>query len=426
MTYQFIRQEPCYDHILFVLALDRDKMKERILIGTEQQIRFRLDGNKDNDVIYDITRPLGRFLIDFEYDKEKNWNIYGLAPLRDALHTNRWKQPALEQTAGDFLAKKYLTGDPVRMYATFRIWNEYLVTREYRDRNTACDRFIEKIQILTQAFQTENVMNFNSDTGKPERFHTGSLYFRNTPAEITRLELWFPDNRRRTECVAAYSSFYPLITYYLNRLNDWGLCFRQCKVCGKYFLAKNQRYELCSDKCRKAQALQNKREFDERARENNYDLLYKNECQNWRNKINKSKKTADFPIERLEEMKTAFDLFKKEALRRKKAVKAGTTKPTEFTDWLYQQSNIILKLSEIRIHPCKGKAANLLAACPLIKLVSYTPDGLNIYRVARIIFYLLTNMADMTHDNIVIARIGFFPDYIINLLLTKYPSWILC
>ena len=46
-------------------------MKERILIGTEQQIRFRLDGNKDNDVIYDITRPLGRFLIDFEYDKEK-------------------------------------------------------------------------------------------------------------------------------------------------------------------------------------------------------------------------------------------------------------------------------------------------------------------------------------------------------------------
>lgn len=63
MAYQFIRQEPCYDHILFVLALDRDKMKERILIGTEQQIRFRLDGNKDNDVIYDITRPLGRFTV---------------------------------------------------------------------------------------------------------------------------------------------------------------------------------------------------------------------------------------------------------------------------------------------------------------------------------------------------------------------------
>ena len=33
--------------------------------------------------------------------------------------------------------------------------NEYLVTREYRDRNTACDRFIEKIQ--------------NFDSGIPNR-----------------------------------------------------------------------------------------------------------------------------------------------------------------------------------------------------------------------------------------------------------------
>ena len=70
---------------------------------------------------------------------------------------------------------------------------------------------------------------------------------------------------------------------HLNRLNDWGLCFRRCKVCGRVFLASSQRYELCGDKCRKAQALQNKPDFDERARENNYDLLYKNECQNWRN-----------------------------------------------------------------------------------------------------------------------------------------------
>ena len=77
---------------------------------------------------------MSRISVIFEYDKEKNWNIYGLAPLRDALHTNRWKQPALEQTAGDFLAKKYLTGDPVRMYVALRIWNEYLKAREPRNR----------------------------------------------------------------------------------------------------------------------------------------------------------------------------------------------------------------------------------------------------------------------------------------------------
>ena len=59
-------------------------------------------------------------------------------------------------------------------------------------------------------------------------------------------------------------------------------------------------------------------EFDERARENNYDLLYKNECQNWRNKINRVKNTAGFPADRLEKIQAAFADFKKEALQRKK------------------------------------------------------------------------------------------------------------
>jgi len=38
--------------------------------------------------------------------------------------------------------------------------------------------------------------------------------------------------------------------------------------------------------------------------------------------------------------------FKKEALQRKKAVKTGTASPKEFTDWLYQQSNVIVELTD--------------------------------------------------------------------------------
>ena len=37
----------------------------------------------------------------------------------------------------------------------------------------------------------------------------------------------------------------------------------------------------------------------------------------------------------------------KEVLQRKKAVKTGTASPKEFTDWLYQQSNVIVELTEI-------------------------------------------------------------------------------
>ena len=96
--------------ILFVISLDRQKKKERVLIGEELQIRFSLRGNTDADVLCDMTRPLGTLLAEFEHDPDGEWSRLGLMPLRKALHSNRWKQPALEKSAGEFLAKKYLTG----------------------------------------------------------------------------------------------------------------------------------------------------------------------------------------------------------------------------------------------------------------------------------------------------------------------------
>ncbi len=55
-----------------------------------------------------------------------------------------WKQPELEQAASEFLWEKYLSNDPLKMYVAFRIWNSYLLAREPRDRNAACDRFMIK------------------------------------------------------------------------------------------------------------------------------------------------------------------------------------------------------------------------------------------------------------------------------------------
>ena len=58
------------------------------------------------------------------------------------------------------------------------------------------------------------------------------------------------------------------------------------------------------------------------------------------------KNTSGFPADRLEKIQAAFADFKKEALQRKKAVKTGTASPKEFTDWLYLQSNVIVRLTE--------------------------------------------------------------------------------
>lgn len=78
----------------------------------------------------------------------------------------------------------------------------------------------------------------------------------------------------------------------------------------------------------------------------NMNLVYKNECQHWRNIINKAKKNPNFPADRLEEMQAAFEAFKKEALQRKRAIKTEKASPKEFTDWLVEQTNIILDLEE--------------------------------------------------------------------------------
>ena len=45
-------------------------------------------------------------------------------------------------------------------------------------------------------------------------------------------------------------------------------------------------------------------------------------------------------------MLAAFEALKKEALQRKQAVKKKEASPNEFSDWLLQQSNIIVELAE--------------------------------------------------------------------------------
>ncbi len=347
MNYQFERQNPVTDHIIFVLTLDRKKMKERILIGEEIEIRSRLHGNEDANIFFDQTRPLGTLITAFEHDEDHKWTTNAIMPLYNAMHENRFKQPGLEQTASFFLQEEWDSQDPIKQYAAFRIWNEYLKARLIRDRKSAREDFLAKVTSLTLAFHTQKPLDFDTSTGKPLRFDLTNRIMPRIPSGALRLDLWYPDQRLETECVAAYSSFYPVLIYYMNRISDWGLHFCKCKVCGKTFLEKSLRYELCSAKCKKVQAKQNKREYDERARENHYDLLYKNECQNWRNKINKAKKDPSFSPERMKEIETAFTEFKAEALRRKKQVKQKETSPQEYESWLFGQSHIIQNLVDI-------------------------------------------------------------------------------
>jgi len=53
-------------------------------------------------------------------------------------------------------------------------------------------------------------LDFDEDTGKPKRLNIFTHIHGSLPQEDTRLDLWYPDSKRKMECVAAYSSLYPL------------------------------------------------------------------------------------------------------------------------------------------------------------------------------------------------------------------------
>ena len=334
MDFQFKRQKNNADPDILVLSLDRKKMTERILIGTEIEITKRLRFGDGSFLFFDRKRPLGTLLTEYKQDAENEWLSHGFMPLWDALHTNRFKQQALEQKSADFLSMRYASGDPVLMFTAIRLWNGYLRAREPRDRDTAAGLYQNDMTRLTASLlNITNDMLMQDDL--PE-------YIKKSEAD-RKLDLWFP-SETDSEYVIIRASFLPGILYYKNRLNEWGLHFRSCKVCGKIFLAKSRKYEICGDACRKQQGLNSKRAFDARARENSYDLVYKNECQNWRNRIRKAKKTPGVSQKRLAKMKSAFEAFKTEALIKKSAVKAGELSVKEFTGWILRQGVVLDRL----------------------------------------------------------------------------------
>lgn len=159
-------------------------------------------------------------------------------------------------------------------------------------------------------------------------------------AEELDLDIWYPMGRFDFECAMGYHSLVPLVLYYQKRIAEWQLCFQKCSVCGKYFLAPSQRYSICSEACRKIQAKKSKQEFDDRARSNQYDMIYKNVCQRWRNRINKAKRIG-LAEERITELSNAFTKFKQAALEQKKKVGNKQLTLMEFQDWLDAQDEIL-------------------------------------------------------------------------------------
>lgn len=336
-SYDFGKHERGLGKIVFALALDRKKMTERIVIGEMSETRRHLE-NGTGDVYFDQTRPLGKLLIDFEADAGREWNrnvmrlseSYGKAIPFDA---ERWKIAA---PVSDFLRGKCAGGEPSAMFAAIRTWEEYL---NCFNLNHGADMLIRRLSTLYRPF-------FLYGHSRPWQEETAATLSQVLHEEEAAVELWYPALKRSFEYVVASASFLPVIAYYLHKIEEWGFVFGRCKVCGNDFLARSRHYELCSDECRKKQAVEAKREFDERAKGDRLEQLYDASYYYWYNRLRKLRREKAANPEKAAAVGESFKAFRKEAVGRKGRVKRGEMKLTDFSAWLIAQQNEVDRLME--------------------------------------------------------------------------------
>lgn len=335
MDYDFSKRGRGFGKIVFALTLDRKKMTERIVIGEMSETRRRLEGG-EGDVYYDQTRPLGKFLIDFEADTGREWNRNAMT-LRESygkaipLESARWK---LAAPVADFLRGKYESGEPSALFAAVKTWEEYL---NCYNLNHGADLLIGRLSALYRPF-------FLYGDNRPWQEGQAAALSKVLRDEEAAVELWYPVLKRSFECVVASASFLPVIAYYLHKIEEWNFVFQECKVCGSDFLARSRHYELCSDECRKVQATGAKREFDERAKTDKAERQYETAYYYWYNRLRKLKRGND--TEKAAVVGEAFKEFRKEAVRLKKRVKDKEMPFSEFETWLYRQQDAVDRLMD--------------------------------------------------------------------------------
>ena len=222
------------------------------------------------------------------------------------------------------------------MFAAVRTWEDYL---NCFNMSHGADALTDRLAMLYKPFAIYAGY-------KPWQEEAAAALSRALRDNESSVELWYPVAKRPFETVVGTYSLLPVIAYYMHKIEEWGLVFQECKVCGKDFLARSRHYELCSDECRKNQAVTAKREFDERAKNDRLEQLDEAAYYYWYNRLRKLRKEKNANPEKMAAFKTAFDGFRSEAVRRKAEVKHGETKLADFSGWLAGLQNEADRLME--------------------------------------------------------------------------------
>ena len=325
MRYDFDSMQPIQGKVIFALALDKRKNKERIVVGLEDEVKKLLQ-NENGDAYFDRTSPLGQLLFDFESESADDWIDKCISEMIQS-YRKAFLRAKNTRPVKVFLQRKCDTNS-VCNYVAIQVWNWYLT---YLNENQGTTKLNVKTSSLFKPF--------NHDSTK----RLWELNYEELSAsnDDLKLEIWYPNKAIELECVIVRDSLYPLIYYYMKRFEEWNLYFRKCKVCDKYFVATNRKYELCGKKCRSIQNTQNKRVHDEKLRQEPSIVKYETEYGYWNYRMNKLCKELGDDSELLKSAEAVFVKFKVENKQWKSDVINEVKTNKEYTYWLLKQRDVI-------------------------------------------------------------------------------------
>jgi len=303
---------------------------------------------------------------------------------QDDLHTHI--RPAIS-----FLHEKCMTGDPLSKFVSVRIWEQF---HKYRGASENTAIFEEACDLLCQPF-VGSWLNVNLQYDSMDIWRTSTtnaifdqISMLGLPAELLFLkELDFKTRlSSQAEALVVYNSILPILLYYKNKIKSYGYAVNLCKACKTPFVAKNFDFELCSDYCKKnyiepskdelkdiissinteeqpyaerpdaeqpdielpiALSVENDDDDDiDSDSEPNMSQTYDWAYYYWYNRIRKLKFAKTIDNAKTAEAVHAFEIFRKEARAKKRAVKKGTLSEATFSDWIDSKCDVIDTIME--------------------------------------------------------------------------------
>ena len=333
------------------LVMVLSKNSERLLICPEEAIGRYLQGQEVENILCEVTRPLGTFLIHLEQDKEHKWHnavgylmqawqqrqslVYKFTGVNPGEEESVFR---LEAKAKEIFKEKWESTDPVCKFVAMRIWYLYLAV-QFQTNETVFRSFIRKAQRMISPF----VRDHNCpETGV--RCLPDNEIFR-WPIELNNdnytMKVYKGQRQNGSEGIAVDNSLVPLRLYYIDKLERWGKNIIQCKCCNKYFIANTLRFQLCSQSCKKEMELQNRKARRANITTKEIDKLCNRENTYWYLRWKKALESDEWLEDSLEKFQSRRFQFQDEKKQKRQQYDMGKITFAELNDWFRGQRDVV-------------------------------------------------------------------------------------